>query len=324
VYLYTREFYATANKALRPGGIVCQWVPPHALEPRTFDAVLDAFASSFAWSGAWLSGTQVLLVGGDRAPDLAPERFTSGASVLHDALVGLGLSNAGDVAARWCGSLEKLRGTTRSLSDADPWIVYSPRRTGPELLTDLPRNLESLFALPHDMPASWTHVLDAQVRSRIEGVRALHRARAAQAWSEAELRGVRGPPSAASDLAGWLGRAHADLVGDPELVRFDEEIAFLDDVRRGVSALAAARNRSDAAEALGLLLSAQERRPERGDVALYVAAALERTGDSDRAKQVLLHALEHCPRIALTSEGARAHGLGLSDADWALARDRAR
>jgi hypothetical protein len=95
-------------------------------------------------------------------------------------------------------------------------------------------------------------------------------------------------------------------------------------VRRGVSALASARSRSDAAQALDLLFSAQEKRPERGDVALYVAAALERTGDSGRARKVIVHALERCPRIALTSEGARAHGLGISDADWALALEHAR
>ena len=50
VYLYTREFYARCQRALAPGGLVCQWVPPHALEPATFEAVLDAFARSFTWS----------------------------------------------------------------------------------------------------------------------------------------------------------------------------------------------------------------------------------------------------------------------------------
>ncbi len=323
VYLYTREFYATARRALKPGGIVCQWVPPHALEPRTFDAVLDAFASSFEWSGAWLSGTQVLLIGSERAPELSPARFTSVAGPLHDALSGLGLSNAGDVAARWCGSLEKIAGTTRSLRDADPWIVFSPRRAGADLLTDLPRNLERLFDLPHDLPASWMRELDAAAAQRIEGVRALRRARAAQAWVEAELRGVPGPASAASDLEGWLGRARADLFGDPELVRFDDEMAFLDDVRRGVSGLASAKGLHDATQALDALLAAKEKRPERGDVDLYVAAALERTGDEVHAKKALAQALQRCPRIALTSEGARARSLGLSDAAWARAIARA-
>src|SRR4029077_17718913 len=82
VYLYTREFYDRARAALAPGGLVCQWVPPHALEPETFDAVLEAFGRSFAWSGAWLCGTQVVLVGGASAPELAVSRFPAPGSAL--------------------------------------------------------------------------------------------------------------------------------------------------------------------------------------------------------------------------------------------------
>ncbi len=97
VYLYTREFYAHAARALRPGGILCQWVPPHALEPATFEAVLDAFARGFAWSGVWLAGTQVVLVGSSSAPRLDARRF-EGPEALRAALRDTGLADAAGVA----------------------------------------------------------------------------------------------------------------------------------------------------------------------------------------------------------------------------------
>jgi hypothetical protein len=74
--------------------------------------------------------------------------------------------------------------------------------------------------------------------------------------------------------------------------------------------------------ALEPLLTAAESRPERADVHLYTAVALGRIG-SPAASSALARALELCPRLASTSEGARARGLGLSDAAWARAVARA-
>jgi hypothetical protein len=60
-------------------------------------------------------------------------------------------------------------------------------------------------------------------------------------------------------------------------------------------------------------------RPERGDVRLYLALALERAGDA-AASAELARALEICPGIARTSAGERCRSLGLSDRAWTLAQ----
>jgi hypothetical protein len=295
VYLYTREFYAIARRALRPGGLVCQWVPPHALEPRTFQAVLRAFEESFPWSGVWLFGTQVILVGGASTPDLLPARF-------DPALAALGLDAPEGLAARCVRALVPHEGAlsidpSLRLTDDEPWIIYVPRRSGAVLLGDLPANLAWLRAHETELPPAWrVH------GARLAGVRSLHLARERFAIEEARLRGL------ALDLPQAMpGPLPAD---DPEVRAFTEEREFLDALRRGVGRLG-----SDPQGALPDLVRAAELRRERGDVHLYLAVALEQTGNPNAAK-ALAAALERCPGIARTREGARARQLGLSDAAW--------
>jgi hypothetical protein len=300
VYLYTQEFYAIARRALRPGGLLCQWVPPHALEPRTFQAVLRAFEDSFPWSGVWVFGTQVILVGGERLPELRPARF-------DPALAALGLDTPAALAARCVRALVPQQGLGRvdpapRLTDAEPWILYLPRRGGPVLLGDLPSNLASLREAPQ-LPEEW-HA-DARL---VEGLRALRHARELFAIEEARLRGLALEP--APGAAAELARARELAPADPEVREFAEEREFLEALRRGVSALS-----SDPERALADLVRAAELRRERGDVHLYLAVALEKTGNPNAAK-ALAAALLRCPAIARTREGARARQLGLSDAAW--------
>jgi spermidine synthase len=305
VYLYTREFYAIARAALRPGGLVCQWVPPHALEPRVFAAVVGAFESSFPWSSVWVFGTQVILLGGERQPALERARWKDLDPGLGAALAGLGLDTPEGLAARWvCGPrAARALPELQPLTDDEPWILYLPRRSGAVLLGDLPLNLGWLRERAAGLPADWQ-----AEGERAAGLRALRRARELDAVEEARLRGLA--LEAQGDLGAELARARQLAAGDPELLLFEEEREFLERLRRGVAALA-----SDPARALPDLVRAAELRRERADVHLYLAVALERTGDSAAAK-ALAAALERCPGIARTREGRRARQLGLSDAAW--------
>ncbi len=306
VYLYTEEFYAIARRALRPGGLVCQWVPPHALEPRTFDAVLKSFEVAFPWSSVWLAGTQVILVGGESMPAIDARRWNGLGPELGSALAALGLDTPEGLAARCVRAGPAGRGSLRSgaacLGDRDPWVLYLPRRTGAVLLGDLPTNLA---ALPEDtlVPEGWPASGD-----RAEGLRALHRARQCFAVEEARLRGLMLDARGRSEAE--LARARALAPGDPELVAFEAEREFLAVLRNGVARLA-----SDPAGALPDLVRAAELRGERADVHLYLAVALERTG-SPAAPKALAAALERCPRLVSTREATRARQLGLSDSAW--------
>jgi spermidine synthase len=142
VYLYTCEFYAAARRALAPGGLVCQWVPPHALEPAVFDAVVDAFVYAFPHTSLWLFDTQLVLIGADDPATLDARRFPD-AGPLRLALTELGVAGAPRLAAHRVGEGDTWPRGARPLTDADPWVLYRPRRTGAALLADLPHNLRS-------------------------------------------------------------------------------------------------------------------------------------------------------------------------------------
>lgn len=300
VYLYTPEFYAVARAALAPGGALCQWIPPHALEPDSFHALLRAFSTSFPDARAWLFGTQLLLIGSAQAPELAAGRLAGWKPELRAALEALGLDTAAGIAARHVAALDRWPARERELSDWDPWIAWRSKPEGLAVLGWLPSNFEQLEAHASSLP--WG---DA---GRDRALALLREARRAQAWGELELR--RGELDA--ERARERALAPLEMVerrwrGDPELLSFREEVAFLHGMRSGVSALA----RSDARDALASLLRAAEARPLRADAHAYVAAALYRGGNEAAAKAAAQRARELCPRIARTPQGERAVALGL-------------
>jgi len=316
IYLYTAEFYEIAKRALNTGGIVCQWVPPHALEPATFEATCSAFARAFAWNGVWVFGTQVVLVGGHVEPTLDAARFEGGSEGLRTALAGLGLSTENEVLARWCGRWSGAANAERALTDIDPWTVFLARRRGAVLLLDLPLNLGSLpERTAHDSSPFEIATNDAATGRAADGQRELRAARVAHAYREAELRGARSEHSTSARFEAHLVLARTLLVGDPDLARFEAEVNFLADIRSGVSALSSSSARMAAQTALEPLISAAESRSERADVHLYNAIALERLGSKAAAK-ALERALKACPKLAATPEAQNARKLFMSDALW--------
>jgi len=73
VYLYTKEFYAKARAALRPGGlgILCQWIPPQGVSGADFQRLVASAAAVFDHVSLWYFPHAVLMLCGDRAPELA-------------------------------------------------------------------------------------------------------------------------------------------------------------------------------------------------------------------------------------------------------------
>jgi spermidine synthase len=308
VYLYTREFYAAARRALRPGGLVCQWVPPHALAPEVFDVVVDAFVRAFPRSSLWLFDTQLVLVGGDAEPAWPDAARLRASEPLAAALGELGIGDPARLVAHRVGAGADWPAAPRPLTDADPWIVYLPRRSGPAVLGDLAWNLGALDAAASEPTTGGLAPPDAErARERWRGLRSLARARAAHACDEAARLGVRVGAEACPDLERELAAAAAALGrGDPALEHLVSELAFLEAVRTGVTRLSA----GDARSALEPLTTAAELRPERGDVHLYLAAALQAVGVDAGARAAYAAAIERCPRIFLTPPGERVLGWG--------------
>ena len=306
VYLYTEEFYARARTSLAPGGLLCQWVPPHALEPNTFEAVVAAFTEAFPWSSVWVFGTQVVLLGGEKAPLLRTARFPDPASELGERLSALGLGTPAGLAARWVSSGATWEAPARRLTDLDPWVIFAPERGGLDRLGDLPINLELLRRRSERPPIEWLVGLPGDEAVRLqEALSILRSARIAWAAEERSARGGTGmevlAPRSSEEL---LVEALALAPEDPEVRAFAEEVEFLDVLRAGVGALAGSETPNAAASAVRSLNRALSLRPERADVHWYMAAALERLGRPE-AQEAAARARELCPQIARTPAGLR-------------------
>lgn len=314
VHLYTPEFYARARRALAPGGLLCQWVPPQALAPDTFDAIVAAFCGEFEWSAVFLFGTQVILLGGEVLPALDPARLDAAPEELRQALAALGIEDVGGVAARFVTLGARWPAVARPVTDADPWVVFRPRRRGVELLADLPANLASLRGVEGPLPLPWQLAVGASGQARLASARRLHRAREVWHREEYELRRA------------LLGEgAPAPLPDDPELEDLDEllaglegttdreadlllrEVRFVRGYRQGVQLLAM----GDPAGAFIALGEAGRLRPQAADVHLHAALAAHRAGRGDVARQLADEAYRLCPRLLETSPGRRVEALGL-------------
>ena len=301
VHLYTEGFYATARAALAPGGLLVQWVPPHALEPAVFDAVLDAFCRAFPWSGIWVCASQVVLVGGDAAPVLDPGSIMGAGAELAAALAELGLATPAGVAARFVAPGSSWPACPRRLTDGDPWIAYRAKPEGAAVLDWLPANLGRLARL-RVAEADW---LAPSTGDEREAQGALLAARIALAEIERDL--ARGSLTVdAAEREAEAAVAFAAAPGDREVRDLALHVAFLWALRGGVARLQA----GDPHGALDELVLAAELRGERADVHLYLAAAFAELGLAEGAERALAAALERCPRAAETPAGARVRSLG--------------
>ncbi|MQA28992.1 MAG: hypothetical protein GEU82_04010 [Luteitalea sp.] len=66
VNLYSREFYALSRARLRPGGVLCQWVPFHLMSLHESLAVLRTFADVFPQSSLWVHRGSGFVIGTNR------------------------------------------------------------------------------------------------------------------------------------------------------------------------------------------------------------------------------------------------------------------
>jgi spermidine synthase len=62
-YLYTAEYFKLASEHLRPGGIMCQWLPMYRLTTENFTSVVKTFSQHFKYTMVWLTVYDVELVG---------------------------------------------------------------------------------------------------------------------------------------------------------------------------------------------------------------------------------------------------------------------
>jgi spermidine synthase len=62
-YLYTTEYFRLAAERLRPGGVVCQWLPIYELSVEDLKCVVRTFAENFKYTLLWLTRNDAELLG---------------------------------------------------------------------------------------------------------------------------------------------------------------------------------------------------------------------------------------------------------------------
>lgn len=62
-YLYTVEYFRLASAHLRPGGIICQWLPMYELSLKDLKSVVRTFSENFRYTMLWLTQHDAELIG---------------------------------------------------------------------------------------------------------------------------------------------------------------------------------------------------------------------------------------------------------------------
>ncbi|HZU95739.1 MAG TPA: fused MFS/spermidine synthase [Planctomycetota bacterium] len=69
-YLYTTEYYRSIKEHLRPGGVVCQWMPIYQMSPRSLRSAFKSFLEVFPQGTFWYVKNHGLFVARDGEPTI--------------------------------------------------------------------------------------------------------------------------------------------------------------------------------------------------------------------------------------------------------------
>ncbi|MHC5012352.1 MAG: spermine/spermidine synthase domain-containing protein, partial [Planctomycetota bacterium] len=326
---YTREFYELARDRLRSGGVLCQWVPVHAMPAGLFAALVRTFFEVFPDGHLWFFEQSTALIGpkGPATVDLATldDRFSRIADDMEAAGLGsLELLLSAHVASgravlrtppppsRWTG---------RSVTDFDPFPEFHPTPRAPLNTSYLEETLAylALLTAPADatplaeaVPAA-QRLRDGQRRALAARARHAEARRLQVAWQALPKGDARREALAAGILevfrqaTGLYEQALQLLPGDGALLwrraQADRAAARLEVASLLALAARAAANGEAAQAAEHLALAARR---------AGLAARLE-DGDalaSERAPAMLLHAA-----VLLRMGRCREAAAALSDTD---------
>lgn len=143
---YTREFYELARDRLRDGGVLCQWVPVHAMPAGLYAALLRTFFEVFPEGTLWFCEQSSVLLArkGTAAPDRATleTRFAAVRADLEAAgyptLDVLASALLADGHAVLAAPAPDPRLAGRRVTDLDPWPEFhaTPRGVRTSYLVD--------------------------------------------------------------------------------------------------------------------------------------------------------------------------------------------
>lgn len=317
---YTREFYELARDRLREGGVVCQWVPVHAMRVGLYEALLKTFYEVFPDGTLWFFEQSTALIGrkGGAPPprDELATRFAAAQAHLAEAgYPSLDLLESACVADG--RAILARRGqepgfSDRRVTDLDPWPEFhaTPRGVLTSYLTDTLAYLATLAVEAHPVAplggeaAHWERMqqgAETALKARAFDARAQHLGLVAP-------RGVVERLAALDEAAAGYGRALERLSGEQALTwRRARALREAAEIRvRSLLAQAQASEQAGRADEAGDL-----RRSALGyaTAALAVAdgvAAWSRRGPAATAQANALLSLGRCAAAEKTLSEAQA------------------
>lgn len=146
---YTKEFYQLASRRLTDGGVLTQWIPMHAIEPRAFRSLVATFTKNFAHRALFLVGKSAILLGSNKPLRCSEARLQAALAdpILAADLQRSGCASAGDIAAQCVLGTQGLAAftTENPLSDERASIERIGFMTGLDRIRYELENLDTLI-----------------------------------------------------------------------------------------------------------------------------------------------------------------------------------
>ncbi len=297
VYLYTQEFYETARKALKSGGVLCQWIPPQGVQAADTRRLIASMTPVFEHVSLWYFKHAILVVGSARAPKLDMLGLLKRMSpeVMDDLRVALVADPSHLLGAHVCSG----PALVKALQNAEPFhdnhteleFRPIPRRMGKLSASYFAQNLEWL-AESHRPDVAWLKIGLPQVDVALASRAAVLRTLAVEMRHRVEGGTVIGAdvltPVLERDKTSLFAQAVFDRRRYGELMaRGDVEpaaqLALAPD--RSAAFLALAANAEGPSRIRNLKLAIRENRILGGDTKLLEELAAALTGDEQRFVQ---------------------------------------
>jgi hypothetical protein len=294
---WSLEDLRAAAAQLAPGGQLVVSLPTD-LPPERFLEALATAGGALPASSAWFLDGEILLLCGTEVVRPQLEDLEASLATLAHFVAELGPGSAPP------RSRLQVAGGSR------------PSEDEAQRLRRRARNLEQLFARTSSLPTAWSPLLavsDGPLAGtpELRAGRHLREAYLAHAWLGHHAAAA--PDSLA--LETWAARldralqaALASLPGHAETLDLAELAQAEAGVRRGFELLES----GEAMGAIPFLVRATQRWPERGDLALGLATALELAGNTSAAQVVLRDLGAQRASLFQTEVGRRLTGLGLT------------
>jgi len=263
--LYSQEYFQQLHEALRPGGIVAQWLPLDRISEASLAAILRTFFSVFEYGSLWWGAGNLIALGSTtEIPPLDDRLATERLEAAGIPLAELGIRNGMELRERRIAhapSVREVLGSGTILRDDRPLLELEGART---------RSLRSPAAL--DLVVEIGRVAAARDPGR----------RTVALWLESRAAAAAGNAWLATDLEDQL--AAADW-GPAREARIGRELTT------AKGQLAHARPEAAVATLRAIVVES----PEARDPRFALAALLREQDDLEAAERELLELLDRHP-----------------------------